>query len=135
MQFNVTNGPVSTWRQFVTRTASRRGPAPTPPTRRHPSVYERYDAIMAAATPAGQRATTVLDDAAPGAPPTCTYGPVTFGPATSASPTPTRSSRALNWSARLCPALPRARGLIAAVHKAWGRKARRQALYAQAKHA
>jgi hypothetical protein len=49
MQFNVTNGRVSTWERF--RDAFRRAerPARYPhPTRRHPSVYDDFDAIMAA---------------------------------------------------------------------------------------
>jgi hypothetical protein len=49
MQFNVTNGPVSTWERF--RDAYRRAerPASYPHrTRKHPSVYDDFDAIMAA---------------------------------------------------------------------------------------
>jgi hypothetical protein len=49
MQFNVTNGPVTTWERF--RNAYRRAdrPASYPHrTRRHPSVYDDFDAIMAA---------------------------------------------------------------------------------------
>jgi hypothetical protein len=49
MQFNVTNGRVSTWERF--RDAFRRAerPAQYPHrTRRHPSVYDDFDAIMAA---------------------------------------------------------------------------------------
>src|SRR3954469_10272205 len=49
MQFNVTNGPVSTWRQFRNAhlDAPRFDDYPHP-TRRHPSVYDDFDAIMAA---------------------------------------------------------------------------------------
>jgi hypothetical protein len=49
MQFNVTNGPVSTWERF--RHAYRRAarPARYPhQTRKHPSVYDDFDAVMAA---------------------------------------------------------------------------------------
>jgi hypothetical protein len=49
MQFNVTNGPVTTWERF--RDAYRRAerPASYPHrTRKHPSVYDDFDAIMAA---------------------------------------------------------------------------------------
>jgi hypothetical protein len=49
MQFNVTNGPVSTWERF--RDAYRRAarPARYPhQTRKHPSVYDDFDAVMAA---------------------------------------------------------------------------------------
>jgi hypothetical protein len=50
MQFNVTNGPVSTWDRY--RAAGARGtrPAGYPhATKKHPSIYDDYDAIMAAA--------------------------------------------------------------------------------------
>src|SRR3954471_1688004 len=49
MQFNVTNGPVSTWKQFKNAhlDAPRFDDYPHP-TRRHPSVYDDFDAIMAA---------------------------------------------------------------------------------------
>jgi hypothetical protein len=50
MQFNVTNGPVTTW-QLVARSyiyATR--PAGYPhPTAGHPSIYDDFDALMAAA--------------------------------------------------------------------------------------
>jgi hypothetical protein len=49
MQFNVTNGPQTTWEQF--RHAYRRAarPADYPNrTARHPSVYDDFDAVMAA---------------------------------------------------------------------------------------
>src|SRR3954452_24725069 len=48
MQFNVTNKPVSTWGQFRhAHTLAPRPDAYPPPTVRHPSVYDDYDAIMA----------------------------------------------------------------------------------------
>ena len=49
MQFNVTNGPVSTWASY--RNAFRQGNRPTAyphPTRKHPSVYDDFDVMMAA---------------------------------------------------------------------------------------
>jgi hypothetical protein len=49
MQFNVTNGPVSTWKLY--RQAFRAGRRPTRyphRTRVHPSIYDDFDAIMAA---------------------------------------------------------------------------------------
>lgn len=49
MQFNVTNGPVSTWKLY--RQAFREGRRPKRypnRTRRHPSIYDDFDAIMAA---------------------------------------------------------------------------------------
>jgi hypothetical protein len=48
MQFNVTNGPVSTWERY--RESFRLGERPhhyPHPTRTHPSVYDDFDAIMA----------------------------------------------------------------------------------------
>jgi len=50
MQFNVTNGPVSTWKLY--RDAFRAGGRPKRyphRTRHHPSIYDDFDAIMAAA--------------------------------------------------------------------------------------
>ena len=50
MQFNVTNGPPSTWARY--RQSFRRGDRPRHyphPTRHHPSIYDDFDAIMAAA--------------------------------------------------------------------------------------
>src|SRR3954447_17809272 len=49
MQFNVTNGPVSTWKQFKNAhlDAPRFDDYPHQ-TRKHPSVYDDFDAIMAA---------------------------------------------------------------------------------------
>jgi hypothetical protein len=50
MQFNVTNGPPSTWALY--RTSFRKGERPRRyphPTRHHPSIYDDFDAIMAAA--------------------------------------------------------------------------------------
>jgi hypothetical protein len=49
MQFNVTNGPPSTWARY--RQSFRQGHRPRRyphPTRHHPSIYDNFDAIMAA---------------------------------------------------------------------------------------
>src|SRR3954470_18739922 len=49
MQFNVKNGPVTTWEHFRHAYRSAKRPARYPHrTRRHPSVYDDFDAIMAA---------------------------------------------------------------------------------------
>jgi hypothetical protein len=50
MQFNVTNGPVSTW-DLVSNsyTYGKRPPVYDHMTARHPSIYDDFDAIMAAA--------------------------------------------------------------------------------------
>jgi hypothetical protein len=50
MQFNVTNGPVSTWTRYKGSFARGTRPANYPhKTTKHPSIYDDYDAIMAAA--------------------------------------------------------------------------------------
>ena len=51
MQFNVTNGPLTTWERYrdAYRRAERPGSYPNP-TAKHPSVYDDFDAIMAAAS-------------------------------------------------------------------------------------
>ncbi|MET0601115.1 MAG: hypothetical protein ABW167_03920, partial [Baekduia sp.] len=50
MQFNVTNGPVSTWARYRNASAAAPRPAKYPhATKKHPSIYDDYDAIMAGA--------------------------------------------------------------------------------------
>ena len=50
MQFNVTNGPVSTWTRYKASFARGTRPVNYPhKTDEHPSIYDDYDAIMAAA--------------------------------------------------------------------------------------
>src|SRR3954454_13995583 len=49
MQFNVTNGPVSTWERFRDAYRGATRPASYPHrTHTHPSVYDDFDAVMAA---------------------------------------------------------------------------------------
>jgi hypothetical protein len=66
MQFNVTNGPVTTWR--LVRDAYRYGRRPTAydhRTARHPSIYDDFDAVMAAGwLLSSDGAGAALDDAA-----------------------------------------------------------------------
>jgi hypothetical protein len=51
MQFNVTNGPVSTWARYRDAGAVAQRPAKYPhATKKHPSIYDDYDAIMAGAS-------------------------------------------------------------------------------------
>jgi len=69
MQFNVTNGPVSTW-QLVSSSYlyGRRPAAYDHPTARHPSIYDDFDAIMAAGRLlSSDGATLALDGSAWGA--------------------------------------------------------------------
>ena len=50
MQFNVTNGPLTTWARFASAYRYGRRPRAYPhPTAPHPSIYDDFDAIMAAA--------------------------------------------------------------------------------------
>src|SRR3954468_24848025 len=50
MQFNVTNGPATTWARYRASGARAQRPARYPhQTAKHPSVYDDYDSIMAAA--------------------------------------------------------------------------------------
>src|SRR4051794_19680026 len=121
MQFNVTNKPVSTWKQFRhAHTLAPRPDAYPHPTRRHPSVYDDYDAIMAAAQLlSANGATDTLDDGSAWRAAYLYYGPDDFG-ITYADEV---VARALNWQRRgFCPACATPRGLVAAVHKAWAPK-------------
>ncbi len=66
MQFNVTNGPVSTW-QLVKKAYlfGKRPAVYDHETARHPSIYDDYDSVMAAAwLLSSDGAGTALDDAA-----------------------------------------------------------------------
>src|SRR4051794_6081274 len=123
MQFNVTNGPVSTWRQFRhAHTLAPRPDAYPHPTRRHPSVYDDYDAIMAAAQLLqANGATTVLDDGSAWRAAYLYYGPGDLGPGDfGVTYADQVVARALNWQRRgFCPACATPAGLIAAVHDAW----------------
>ena len=66
MQFNVTNGPTTTWERFRGAYRDVARPASYPhPTAAHPSVYDDFDAMMAAARLLSyEGATTALDGAA-----------------------------------------------------------------------
>jgi hypothetical protein len=69
MQFNVTNGPVSTW-QLVSDSYlyGTRPAAYNHPTAKHPSIYDDFDSLMAAARLlSADGATMALDGAAWGA--------------------------------------------------------------------
>jgi hypothetical protein len=66
MQFNVTNGPTTTWERFRGAYRDVARPRSYPhPTAAHPSVYDDFDAMMAAARLLSyEGATTALDGAA-----------------------------------------------------------------------
>src|SRR3954463_13268722 len=118
MQFNVTNGPVSTWKQFKKAhlDAPRFDDYPHP-TRRHPSVYDDFDAIMAAGKLLKANGATPELDITAWRAAYLYYGP---GDLTAADFGLTYANevlaRALNWARRGFPpdaATPR--GLVAAV--------------------
>ncbi len=124
MQFNVVNGPVSTWKLY--RRSFRRGDRPRSYPHRttfHPSVYDDFDAIMAAgALLRDAGATGELDGgswlAAYGY-----YGHDTFG-VTYASQV---LGRALRWErGGFCLNCPDDAGLVAELDDTYGVDARRQ---------
>jgi len=124
MQFNVVNGPVTTWKLY--RRSFRRGDRPRSYPHRttfHPSVYDDFDAIMAAgALLRDGGATGELDGgswlAAYGY-----YGHDTFG-VTYASQV---LGRAMSWErGGFCLNCPDDAGLVAELDDAYGVDARRQ---------
>jgi hypothetical protein len=118
MQFNVTNGPVSTWQ--LVRAAYRYGRRPAVydhSTARHPSIYDDFDSVMAAGwllSSDGARA--ALDDSAWWA--AYDY----YGhDATGVSYADEVLARAIGWSQHgFCINCGVDRGLVDAVHAAYG---------------
>jgi hypothetical protein len=118
MQFNVTNGPVSTWKQFKDAhlDAPRFDDYPHP-TRKHPSVYDDFDAIMAAGKLLKANGATPDLDVTAWRAAYLYYGP---GDLTAADFGLTYANevlaRALNWARRgFEPDAATPRGLVAAV--------------------
>src|SRR3954463_5242213 len=118
MQFNVTNKQVSTWKRFRAAhlDAPRFGDYPHP-TRRHPSVYDDFDAIMAAAKLLKANGATPELDITAWRAAYLYYGP---GDLTAADFGLTYANevlaRALNWARRgFHPDAATPRGLVAAV--------------------
>jgi hypothetical protein len=118
MQFNVTNGKISTWERYALafRSAARPGAYPHV-ARRHPSVYDDFDAMMAAARLlADSGATRKLDGRAWQAAYDY-YGHDAFG----VSYADVVLARARNWARRgfcaLCEPSPAA---VASVHADFG---------------
>ncbi len=73
MQFNVTNGPVSTW-QLVSNSYiyGKRPASYDHMTAKHPSIYDDFDSIMAAAHLLSADGPNTRSTAPPGMPPTTT---------------------------------------------------------------
>jgi hypothetical protein len=118
MQFNVTNGPVTTWRLVSDSFRYGRRPAAYDHvTAKHPSIYDDFDAIMAAAhLLSADGAETSLDGAAWAA----AYG--YYGhDATGVTYADQVLARAIGWSQRgFCINCGIDRALVEAVHAAYG---------------
>ncbi len=118
MQFNVTNGPVSTWQ--LVRSAYRYGKRPAVydhRTARHPSIYDDFDSVMAAAwLLSSDGARSALDDSAWWAAYDY-YGHDTFG----VSYADEVLARAIGWSQHgFCINCGVEASLVEAVHAAYG---------------
>ena len=124
MQFNVTNGPVSTWKTY--RNAFRKGrrPARYPHrTRKHPSIYDDFDAIMAAGKLLSDAGAGAGLDAGAWSAAFSYYGHDLFG-VTYAN---TVLARAENWSRNgFCPDCEPDAGLVAEFEDSYGAEIRRQ---------
>ncbi len=118
MQFNVTDGPPTTWARVSDAYRAAARPSGYPhPTAGHPSIYDDYDAIMAAARLlAADGATTALDAGAWQA----AYG--YYGhDATGVTYADQVLARAISWSQTgFCINCPLDPGMVAAVHAAYG---------------
>jgi hypothetical protein len=118
MQFNVTNGPVSTW-QLVNNSYlyGKRPAAYDHQTSKHPSIYDDFDSLMAAARLlSSDGATAALDGAAWGA----AYGYYGHDEAGIAYADQVLA-RAIGWSQHgFCINCGLDAGLVAAVHAAYG---------------
>ena len=124
MQFNVTNGPPSTWASY--RQSFRRGTRPRRyphPTRHHPSIYDDFDAIMAAgALLRDSGAGSALDIGAWGAA-YAYYGHDTFGTHYASQVL----GRAAGWERNgFCLNCPDDEALVAEFDDSYGAEARRQ---------
>jgi hypothetical protein len=118
MQFNVTDGPPTTWARVSEAYRAAGRPAGYPhPTVRHPSIYDDFDAIMAAARLlAADGASTALDGGAWQA----AYG--YYGhDATGVTYADQVLARAISWSqAGFCINCGLDPAMVAAVHAAYG---------------
>lgn len=124
MQFNVTNGPPSTWARY--RQSFRLGDRPRRyphPTRHHPSIYDDFDAIMAAgALLRDSGAGPALDGGAWSAA-YAYYGHDTFGTHYASQVL----GRAAGWERYgFCLNCPLDEALVAEFDDAYGAEARRQ---------
>ena len=129
MQFNVTNGPPSTWESYRHAFRKARRPERYPHrTRKHPSIYDDFDAIMAAGSLLSDSgAGPSLDEGAWSAAYSY-YGHDLFG-VTYASQI---LARAVAWERDgFCPNCPLDEGLVAEFDDAYGAPIREQLLAAE----
>ncbi len=128
MQFNVTNGPVSTWGLYKASFKQGTRPARYPhSTRFHPSVYDDFDAIMAAGALLRDGGATGKLDGGSWLAAYGYYGRDTFG-VTYASQV---LGRAQGWAqGGFCPDCADDAGRVAALDDAYGVDARRELLSA-----
>lgn len=124
MQFNVTNGPVSTWERYRHAYKKGRRPASYPhPTRRHPSIYDDFDAIMAAGKLLSDSGAGRALDAGAWSAAFSYYGHDLYG-VTYANHV---LARAENWQRNdFCPDCEPDAGLVAEYEDAYGAEIRRQ---------
>jgi hypothetical protein len=118
MQFNVTNGPVSTW-QLVSNSYiyGKRPAAYDHPTATHPSIYDDFDAIMAAAHLLSADGATVSLDAGAWDAAYAYYGHDANGVAYADRVL----ARAIGWSQHgFCANCGIEQSLVTAVHAAYG---------------
>jgi hypothetical protein len=123
MQFNVTNGRVSTWDRFSKAfRAARRPPAYPHVAARHPSVYDDFDAMMAAARLLSHSGATRALDGRAWEAAYDYYGHDAFG----ISYADVVVARARNWASNGFSALSEpSPSAVAAVHAAYGAPALR----------
>jgi hypothetical protein len=118
MQFNVTNGPLTTWARVSDAYRSARRPAAYPhPTARHPSIYDDFDAIMAAAQLLSTDGATLALDGGAWQAAYAYYG----HDATGVTYADQVIARAITWSQRgFCINCGLDPAMVAAVHAAYG---------------
>lgn len=130
MQFNVTNGPVTTWDRY--RDAHRAAPRPAQYNHRspdHPSPYDDFDAIMAAAALLRDSGAGQALDASAWRAAYDYYGHDLTGIDYASQVV----ARAIGWGRdRFCISCETDASLVAAVDGAWGAPVRAQVLEAEA---
>jgi hypothetical protein len=118
MQFNVTNGPVSTW--DIARGAYRLGKRPATydhHTAIHPSIYDDYDSIMAAAWLLSSDGASLALNASAWQAAYDYYGHDGAG----IEYADVVTARAISWSQHgFCPGCAIEESLVQAVHEAYG---------------